>query len=92
MNYFCCLQMFNGLLSQIEADSDTYFVDYWTTRRRSGKILSQQGYFDRLKTTITGPGMSKNDLDQFAATHIGDLYKLLVSTRISNSTMLNKRS
>ena len=82
--------MFNGLLSQIEADSDTYFVDYWTTRRRSGQILSQQGYFDGLKTTIER--MSKNNLDQFAASHIGDLYKLLVSTRISNSTMLNKRS
>ena len=90
MNYFCCLQMFNGLLRRIEADSDQYFVDYWERRRRFGQILLQPDNFNRLVTTITG--MSKNDLDQFAATHIGDLYKLLVSTRISNSTTLNKRS
>jgi len=73
----CLLQVDEkNLFSEIKTKCENYMKDHWQNKRKSGWIVPQSNYFETLGTRITN--MTKHDLDHFAATHIGDLYNMLL--------------
>jgi len=55
--------------------------DHWQYEAEHGRIVKQSDYFQELAEEIEN--MTKEQLDDFASTHIGHLYNLLLSTTVT---------
>jgi len=69
------------LFDEIKTQCERYVKEHWQNEAEHGLIVAQSDYFHTLAKGIEN--MSKEQLDDFASTHIGHLYNLLLSTTVT---------